>query len=137
MCLCGYQPECGARALGAAALPCLMALEGLCTAKKIAVIYSYHPGFYCMPLAGSSAEAMLCQIRNFSPVLEQLLYLQVFLLLGAMGEDADRLGRAALAGMLTAFNPLYWALPTSAWGNQKRRVYTPQYTVARLSLIHI
>lgn len=67
-----------------------------------------------MPLAGSSAEAMLCQIRDFSAVLEQLLDLGVFLLLGAKGEDADRLGRAALAGMLAAFHPLCWACPTSA-----------------------
>lgn len=34
------------------------------------------PCFYCVPLAGSSAEAMLRQIRDFSPVLEQLLYLE-------------------------------------------------------------
>lgn len=73
---------------------------------------------------------MLCQIRDFSPVLEQLLYLGVFLLLGAVGEDADRLGRAALAGMLTAFSLLYCAHHTSPWGNQKKRVYTPQYSVA-------
>lgn len=34
------------------------------------------PCFYCMPLAGSFSEAMLRQIRDFSPVLEQLLYLE-------------------------------------------------------------
>lgn len=45
VCLCGYQPKCSSRSLGAAALPCLMALKGLCTAKKILVIYSYHPLF--------------------------------------------------------------------------------------------
>lgn len=69
------------------------------------------PCFYCVPLAGSSAEAMLCQIRDFSPLLEQLLYLGGIPAAGGVGEDAGRLGRAALAGMLTAFRTLYWDPP--------------------------
>lgn len=33
ICVCGYQPKCGSRALGGAVLPCLMAPKGLCSAK--------------------------------------------------------------------------------------------------------
>lgn len=53
VCLCGYQPKRGSRSLGAAALPCLMALTGLRTAKKIPAIYGYHPVFIACLLQAS------------------------------------------------------------------------------------
>lgn len=52
---------------------------------------------------------------------------------GLWGEDAGRPGRAALARMLAAFYPLCSGLPTSARGNQRKRISTPQHAVPNTS----
>lgn len=48
----------------------------------------------------------------------------------AVGEDAARLGGAALVRMLASFHPYCRGHPTSARGNQKKRICTPQHAVA-------
>lgn len=111
VCVYDYQPMCGSRSLGAAAFPCLMALKGLCRARKIPRICSYHPVFKrCLSAllvwSSSGTWGWPCCL--------------------AVGQDAARLGGTALVGKLSAFHLLCWALPTSK-GSQKKRISTPQH----------
>lgn len=123
ICVCGYQPKCGSRTLGGAALPCLMALKGLCSAKfMVTTLFLLHAS--CRLLCWGDAAP---DMRLFSCFGAAVLPGG---LLGAMGEDTGRVCRAALAWMLAAFHPLCGGLPTSATGNRRRRVCTPQHATA-------
>lgn len=104
--------------------------EGLCRARKILRICSYHPVFNT-----SLSQSLL--LRQGCARLETALLLWsscgssgVTLLPVAGGEDASRPGRAALVGRLPTFHVLWCCLPTSARENQKKRIYTPQHAVA-------
>lgn len=120
---------CGSRSLGAAAFPCLMALKGLCRARKIPKIHSYHPVFStCLSQAPLPRQ---CRAREETALLvwSSCGTSGVTLLPVPVGQDAARPGGAALVGMLPTSHPLCLGLPTSARGNQKKRICTPQLAV--------
>lgn len=111
MILCCYQPKLDFRFLGAAALPCLMALKGLHAAKQIPAIYSYHPVFIACLSQVLLPRRCCSQIRNLPPALEQLLHLGGT---PAVGEDgaarAEQLqpGRSQLSVPSAGVCPSCW-----------------------------
>lgn len=82
-----------------------------------------------MSLSGPTAEAVPCQTGDCSAGLEQLWYLGGDPAASACGAGCCQAGGAALVGMLPTSHPLCLGLPTSARGNQKKRICTPQLAV--------
>lgn len=125
--LWGYQTKYSSRSLGAAALPRLMALKGPRTAKKI-------PGTTLFLLRAS--HRLLCP-GDAAPDKRLWSCFEAVVSWGysccwgwAVGEDASRWGRAALAGMLAPSHTLCRGLLTSAGGSQRIRDCVPQHIVA-------
>lgn len=127
--LCGYQHMCGSRSLGAAAFPCLMALKGLCRARKTLRICSYHP-FFNKTLSQALLPRQGCARLETALLFGAAVAARGWPCCPGWWGDAAKPGRAALVGRLPTFHLLWWDLPTSARENQKKRICTPQHAVA-------
>lgn len=93
-------------------------------------IYGYHPVFTACLLQAPLLRRCCTRYETFLLFWSSCCTWGLFLLLGAVREDTGRVCRAALVWMLTAFHTLCWVPPTSATGNQRRRVCTSQHAVA-------